>query len=210
VHGRVPTYGGTCHQAPFQSGISKHKTSNGVGLFATILAWCLATEEQGQNSLHGHYLLYVENWNRVINIRQRRKNELCTVGSWTFAAATPDAKEMFVNACSVQLFPEFEAGKALSEVSVFLRPRCRSDCNPKEMQFTVKPVEDQILREMRHKAKCHILNGQIASCGRCSKIFGINKVVENALNVHLGKFGNQIRFPEGHFSKPLDRIVYEM
>jgi hypothetical protein len=131
------------------------------------------------------------------------------VGSWTFAAATCDAKEMFVNACSAQLFSDFEVGKALSEVPVFFHPRCRSDRNPKEMRFTVKPVEDQILREMRHKSKCHILNGQIASCGRCSKIFGINKVVKNALNVHLGKFGNQLRFPEGH-CKPLDRIVYEM
>jgi hypothetical protein len=49
----------------------------------------------------------------------------------------------------------------------------------------------------------------IASCRRYLKIFGINEVVKNALNVHLGKFGNQIRFPEGH-CKPLDRIVYEM
>jgi hypothetical protein len=62
---------------------------------------------------------------------------------------------------------------------------------------------------MRHKSKCHILSVQIASCGRCSKIFGINEVVENALNAHLGNFGNQIRFLEGH-CKPLDRIVYEM
>jgi hypothetical protein len=78
------------------------------------------------------------------------------------------------------------------------------------MQFTVKPGDDQTLREMRHKSKCHILNGQIAACGRCSKIFGINEVVENALNnVHLGKYGNQFRFPEGH-CKPLDRVVYEM
>ncbi len=49
-------------------------------------------------------------------------------------------------------------------------------------------------------------NGQIASCGRCSKIFGINEVVKNALNVHLGKLGNQFRLPEGH-CKPLDRVV---
>jgi hypothetical protein len=47
------------------------------------------------------------------------------------------------------------------------------------------------------------------SCRRCLKIFGTNEVVENKLYVHLGKFGNQIRFPEGH-CKPLDRIVYEM
>ena len=51
----------------------KTQRSNGVGLFATILAWCLAIEEQGRKSLHGHYLLYVENWNRVMNILQQRK-----------------------------------------------------------------------------------------------------------------------------------------
>jgi hypothetical protein len=98
----------------------KTQRSNGVGLFATILAWCLATKEQGRKPLHGHYLLYVDNWNRVMNILQRRKNEECTVGNWTFAAATRDAKEMFVNSCSAQLFLEFEVGKALSEVPVFL------------------------------------------------------------------------------------------
>jgi hypothetical protein len=90
-----------------------------IGLFVTILALCLATKEQGRKSLCGHYLLYVENWNRVMNTLQRRKNEECTVGSWTFAAATRDAKEMFVNSCNAQLFSEFEVGKALSEVPVF-------------------------------------------------------------------------------------------
>jgi hypothetical protein len=42
--------------------------SIGIGLFAIILAWNLATEEQGTKSLHGHYLLYVENWNRVMKM----------------------------------------------------------------------------------------------------------------------------------------------
>ena len=34
--------------------------SNGVGLFAEILAWTLATEEQGWKSLHGHFLLFLK------------------------------------------------------------------------------------------------------------------------------------------------------
>jgi hypothetical protein len=93
--------------------------SNGVGLLATILAWCLATKEQGRKLLHGLYLLYVENWNQVMNILQRRKNEDHAVGSWTFAAATNDAKKMFVKVCSAQFFLEFEVGKALSEVPFF-------------------------------------------------------------------------------------------
>jgi hypothetical protein len=36
--------------------------SKGVGLFAEILAWCIATEEQGRKSLHGHILLFIKDW----------------------------------------------------------------------------------------------------------------------------------------------------
>jgi hypothetical protein len=32
--------------------------SNCIGLFAIVLAWCLETDEQGQKSLHGHYLVH--------------------------------------------------------------------------------------------------------------------------------------------------------
>jgi hypothetical protein len=54
-----------------------------------------------------------------MDILQQRKNEVRTVGSWTFAAATWDAKKMLANACSAQLFFEFEVGKALCDVPVF-------------------------------------------------------------------------------------------
>jgi hypothetical protein len=183
--------------------------SVGMGLFAIILAWCLATEEQGRKSLHGHFLLYVENWNRVMNMLQRMKDESREFGGHTLTNATRDAKAMFVNACSAQLFSDFEVDKPLSKVPVFHHENCRSERKPKEMRFTVKPVEDQKLRDMRHKSKCHNLHGQIASCGRCSKVFGIDEVIENALNVHLGSLEFRFRFPERH-CKPLDHYVYEM
>ena len=100
--------------------------SNGMGLFGIISAWCLATEEQGRKSLHGHYLLYVEDWNRVMNILQRRKDEVRAVGSWTFVSATHDAKAMLVNACSVQLFSDFKVNEPLAEFPVFTHEDCRS------------------------------------------------------------------------------------
>jgi hypothetical protein len=36
------------------------QTSNGMGLFAHVLAWCLATKGEGQKSLHGHYFVYIK------------------------------------------------------------------------------------------------------------------------------------------------------
>jgi hypothetical protein len=97
--------------------------SKGVGWFTTILAWCLATEEEGQKSLHGHYLLYMENRNQVMNILQQMKNEDSAVGSWTLTDATHNAKAMFVNACSAQLLSDFEVRKPLSALPVFSHER---------------------------------------------------------------------------------------
>jgi hypothetical protein len=57
------------------------------------------------------------------------------------------------------------------------------------MQFTLQPVRDQILWEMRHKSKCHILNGQIASCGKCTKhVLG---PVQLGLVQHVSCYGSR-------------------
>jgi hypothetical protein len=188
---------------------TENQKSNGMGLFGEVLAWCLATEEQGRKSLHGHYLVYIKDWNRVMNILQRRKDEVKCPGSWKYLDAVSASKKLFSNACSARLFSDFEVSKPLSAHPVFSHKDCRSERKPKEMRYTVKPVEDQILREMRHKVTCHEHNGRIASCGKCLKYFTINEIVENALTVHLGNSKNQFQFPERRV-QPLDRLVYEM
>jgi len=78
------------------------------------------------------------------------------------------------------------------------------------MQFSVLPVCDQQLREMRHKRLCHLHDGNIAKCTKCKILFSANEIIANALNVHLGKHTNKVfSFPDG-VVKHLDRIVYEM
>ena len=77
------------------------------------------------------------------------------------------------------------------------------------MRFTVNAVDDQKLREMRHKQLCHEHQGHIATCEKCKKSFSINEIIQNALNVHLGNKGIKFVFPETK-CQPLDRIVYEM
>jgi hypothetical protein len=61
-----------------------------------------------------------------MNILQQMKNEVRSVGSWTFAPDTRDAKAMFVNSCSAQLFSDFEVNKPLSTVPVFYHEKCQS------------------------------------------------------------------------------------
>jgi hypothetical protein len=44
-------------------------------MFAEILAFALATEEQGRKSLHGHFLIFVKGWKQILDfIQQRNKN----------------------------------------------------------------------------------------------------------------------------------------
>ncbi len=116
---------------------------------------------------------------------------------------------MFANACSARLFSDFEIGKPLSECHIFSHDCLRKGRKAKEIRFSVKAVENQTLRDMRHKKLCHELDGQLVFCVRCDKFLGINGIIQNALNTHLGKDEIQFEFPENR-CKPLDRIVYEM
>ena len=63
---------------------TKTQTSKGVGLIGELLAWCLATEEQGRKSLHGHFLLFMKRWNQVMNILQGVKDQERKLDIWTF------------------------------------------------------------------------------------------------------------------------------
>ena len=111
---------------------------------------------------------------------------------------TFDAKAIFTNACSARLCSDFNVTKPLSSWPAFAHENCRRDRKPKQMQFSVKPVEDQILREMRHKIKNHEHNGRIASCRKCSKYFSINGIIKIALNVHLGNTELEFHFPNNN------------
>ena len=60
--------------------------SEKIGLFGKVLAWCIATEEQGRKSLHGHILLFMKDWATVLDALHRRNNEDEVILSYTEAA----------------------------------------------------------------------------------------------------------------------------
>jgi hypothetical protein len=187
----------------------KEQKSEGVGLFAEVLAWCIATEEQGRKSLHGHMLLFIKDWQTVLEILQRRQN-MDSGEIISLAAAEMKTKRLYRNACSAELFSDIGPGKALPEKAAFHHEDCRGTRREEQMRFAVKPVDDKQLREMRHKRLCHQHQGQIATCEKCHTTFSMNLIVSNAISTHLGKPGQKIKFPEGNNTKRLDRFVYEM
>ena len=186
----------------------QEQKSNGAGLFAELEAWTLANEEQGRKSLHGHFLLFVKNWNKLLSILQRR-----TSGSYdelSYSTAAKQAKDFYENACSARLFSDFQAPNGvLREQPVFYHDTCAPRRRAKEMRYSIKPVSDQDLRDMRHKRLCQQHQGRIATCEKCKKAFSVNEIVSLAMNTHLAHSDSQcICFPDS--TKRLDRHVYEM
>jgi hypothetical protein len=183
--------------------------NKGVGLFAEIMAWCIATEEQGRKSLHAHILLFIKDWQRILRILQRRR-KVDDGEDISYQEAVATTKRLYKNACSAELFADFEPNMPLSEKPPFHHENCRGKRRGDVMRFTVQAVPDDQLRAMRHKRLCHEYNGQIATCLRCKLPFTVNDIVSKALSYHFGKSGEpRIMFPEGNATKRLDRFVYE-
>ena len=182
--------------------------SEKIGLFGKVLAWCIATEEQGRKSLHGHILLFMKDWATVLDALHRRNNEVEEILSYTEAARV--SKRFYKNACSANLFADFSAPNGvMCRQPVFHHDPCRKRRRPEEVRFTVNPVEDQTLRQMRHKRLCREHQGHIANCPKCKRRFTVKDIVENALNHHLdGSPERAYEYPD--WTKRLDRNVFEM
>jgi hypothetical protein len=173
--------------------------STGQGCFGILDAWCLATEEQGRKTLHGHALLFVHGWNDLL---RKAQSELTPPQERTVLRA--QVTRFCSSICSAQLFQDFEKPMGvLSDHAVFKHEGCRDSKHPKRQRYTCVGVPDQQLREMRHKRKCHEHDGHIATCPRCDHKVTVHDIVTTAMQCHLGK---SISYPD--HNRRLDRYVY--
>lgn len=198
--------------------------STGKGIFGELIAWCLATEEQGRKTLHGHFLLFVKGWDETNQILQTKN------GSKSFQAANKNVKQFIDNCCSSRLFSNFGPHQQLSQQPVFFHENCRPIRSTNNRRFTADYAGDQIFRDMRHHKKCMLLKGTIGKCNLCNFEFNANDIVELALQYHFGKniplqkqninqrptkrqrtneIIRRFDFPNIE-NKRLDRLVYEL
>ena len=189
---------------------SERQTSTEMGWFGNADAWCLATEEQGQKTLHGHVLLFIKNWNQILHtLHLREKNDNGRQEPISLSAALKQAKEFYDDSASAQLFSAFDPPLGpLRTHSVFAHD-CRSRRKKKkDAKVAVNPVQQQQFRNMQHKTKCHEHSGHIANCPRCFKPFTAQEIIGKALQAHMGTSDGMTEvFPDR--SHHLDRIVYE-
>ena len=163
------------------------------GLFGEVLAWCLATEEQGRKTLHGHFLVWLKNWDTVMEALQCHGNS-----DLTAREALHEVTTLHDACCSSRLFEDMRPGRGvLSGYPVFSH-RCGDlqTRNWKNRKVTPTEVGHQQLREMRHRRLWEEHNGHIATCGLCEHKFTMNDIVSTALRVHSGCDSESFRFPD--------------
>jgi hypothetical protein len=178
---------------------------SGVGLFGELLAWCLATEEQGRKTLHGHFLLFIKDWSTFLERLQTNPND------------SRDIKQMttyFDNVCSAKMFQDFKPPTGtLGSISVYDHCCTEGGDNVtdgtrkrKHRRVTPTPVSHQDLREMRHHKRCIGHNGKIATCPnpQCSHVYHLNDIMTNVLQHHLDP-----RIEYSSKDRLLDKYVYE-
>ena len=178
--------------------------NTGEGYFGFVEAFTKATEEQGRKSLHGHFLVWIKGWNcllqRIMDPSSpspiQRQQDLTLL-------------KKYVSHCSSSsIFDEFKPGRCFAEHSAFYHKDCRSTRKHTVSRYTVTPVSERQLAEMRHKCFCHLHHGHIADCQKCNRKMTIHEVVTNALN-HIDTIvDNKYKYPDD--AKRLDRLVYEM
>ena len=181
----------------------KTKRSKGQGCFGELKAWTLATEEQGRKTLHGHFLLFVKNWPKLLRNVQLNDKSL------TQSRVAHKTLTDFCNSItSAQLFHDFESKNGLlQEVSPFQHKCGEKDCRPKKrMRFEYEPVEDQDLRDMRHKKKHRKHDGVIATCSKCKKRFKVDDMVTSVLRYLLKD--DDYEYPDNN--KKLEYLVMQM
>lgn len=181
-----------------------------MGLFGEVIAWCLATEEQGRKTLHGHFLIFLKNWNKVLEVLHNKgdlpRHDGGSIIKYQQARLT--TRKLYDTVCSAKLFKDFKAvcGETSNTDAVFSHS-CPTPTRQQAARVSIQETEDQVLRDMRHKQKCLLLNGVLGTCMVCGRGFTVQHIVTRALNIHHGVTGIY-EYPD--HNKRLDAKVYEM
>ncbi|CAB9528286.1 expressed unknown protein [Seminavis robusta] len=120
-----------------------------LGVFGTLLAYGLAVEEQGRNTLHGHILVYTTDWNDTLR-------DLSSSHDQVRKAAGKKVLSFVDRVISTELVPN----------APWQEVYCPT-CNKGLLTY----VDEQKLRNLRHKVGCQVEKGIIASYPLCKACF---------------------------------------
>lgn len=142
-----------------------------IGLFGPLRAVAFAVEEQGRKTLHAHFILWVEGYQKL--------QESMFFGDERFQK--PEARavacDYFDHLATTSLFSG-------SSVAKLQKSFDHENCSvPRACDRQLPEVaDDQDLRILRHKKGHEYLNGQFAKCPHCDKTWTYESLVNDFLS----------------------------
>ena len=174
--------------------IEKQQKNNGI--FGKVLAWCDTTEEQARYTLHSHVLLFIHEFDEVINllwseeesVRCAAKSELVEYMKLTMSASYNLLEEDYLHEKTEPLTSSGESANDDFDIST---KSDKNDC----CRIIPKAVCKANLFKMRHERCCHVFKGLVAKCEGCSTKFSTRDLVWNAVRAWNKQFEDTFHKP---------------
>ena len=144
-----------------------NQKSKGEGILGTVEAFGPAHEEQGRKTLHSHWQIWIKELNPKLRTQIFDKNEETRL----------KAKNEFIGIVDKLLHTSF--GPELKVVH-----NCRDrdqDKIPRPVGKVFKEVNNQTIRNARHKTLCHKIGGKLMYCEHCEEEYSPTDIVNLAL-----------------------------
>ena len=151
----------------------KKKNKKNTGIFGDVEAYVVATEEQGRKTLHGHILVWIRDWDQILEGISNPNGDVSK--QYVEKLRTFASRIM-----STSIYGKNSAG--------VVRP-CKSDCPYHERPLTehMKLVDAQDVRNLRHKdGKTCFGDKNIMKCEGCNGSFSSEDLAVSTL---ISKFG---------------------
>ena len=146
------------------------------GYFGLCEAFSLAIEEQGRKSLHGHMTLWIKGY------RELQDTVFFTSGRRKLLAER--VLEKYYDRVAMTGLMDETNNREMQKV--FDHANC-TEPNPRKRGLP-EVVEDQQLRNLRHKRGYKATDGKFAVCGHCGKTFTYEELLSKYVCQHLPKF----------------------
>ena len=141
----------------------QNKPTEEGGVFGRLDAYTMAVEEQGRKTLHGHFLLWVKDVNKLIHKIQ----------------TTRDSTKRVPLVSKLRKYIDTVMSTKLHGTAV----KCAYE---HECQLRKSPVPTSVslqeLRDMRHKKGSYVGEGIVAKCPVCDKKFNSEQLACNVIN----------------------------
>jgi hypothetical protein len=158
----------------------KHCKTETNGLLGECKAAFVCIEEQGRKTLHMHFTVWVEKIQHIQANLQHPNNRVRMLGA-------TGVEHEFDRIATTKLFP---TSRSTTLASTFQHDGCDS-CSVSQRP---EVVEDQKLRQLRHKSGYSNMGGIFATCKLCTKSWTYEQLTE-AFLLKSGKLGSLSLFP---------------